>query len=62
MKAWCDANKAGNESYLADGNASLSKSIGLTFDGSMYSLELDRNFCNGLEWFKRKIFIEKPEF
>ena len=39
MKAWCDANKAGNDIiFLADGNAALSSAIGLTFDGSLYSL------------------------
>ena len=39
MKAWSDTNKAGDcITFLADGNAELSKAIGLTFDGSMYSL------------------------
>ena len=63
MKAWCDANKAGNDIlFLADGNASLSKSLGLTFDGSMYSLGLrSQRFAMILTGLKvEKLFIEKP--
>ena len=57
MKAWCDAIKAGNDIiFIADGNASLSKSIGLTFDGSMYSLGIrSQRFCNGSTAKGRKI-------
>ena len=63
MKAWCDANKAGNDIiFLADGNASLSKALGLTFDGSMYSLgERSQRFAMVLSGLKvEKLFIEKP--
>ncbi len=63
MKAWCDANKAGNDIiFIADGNATLSKSIGLTFDGSMYSLgERSQRFAMILNGLKvEKLFIEKP--
>jgi len=63
MKAWCDANKAGNDIiFIADGNASLSKSIGLTFDGSMYSLgERSQRFAMVLTGLKvEKLFVEKP--
>ena len=63
MKAWCDANKAGNDIiFIADGNASLSKSMGLTFDGSMYSLGLrSQRFAMVLKGLKvEKLFIEKP--
>ena len=63
MKAWCDANKAGNDIiFIADGNASLSKEIGLTFDGSMYSLGFrSQRFAmvvTGLT--VEKLFVEKP--
>ena len=63
MKAWCDANKAGNDIiFIADGNASLSKEIGLTFDGSMYSLGLrSQRFAMVLTGLKvEKLFVEKP--
>ena len=63
MKAWCDANKAGNDIiFIADGNASLSKSIGLTFDGSMYSLGIrSQRFAMVLTGLKvEKLFVEKP--
>ena len=63
MKAWCDANKAGNDIlFLADGNASLSKAMGLTFDGSMYSLGIrSQRFAMILTGLKvEKLFIEKP--
>ena len=63
MKAWCDANKAGNDIlFLADGNASLSKALGLTFDGSMYSLGVrSQRFAMILTGLKvEKLFIEKP--
>ena len=63
MKAWCDANKAGNDIlFLADGNASLSKAMGLTFDGSMYSLGVrSQRFAMILTGLKvEKLFIEKP--
>ena len=63
MKAWCDANKAGNDIiFIADGNASLSKSIGLTFDGSMYSLGIrSQRFAMVLNGLKvEKLFVEKP--
>ena len=63
MKAWCDANKAGNEIvFLADGNATLSKAIGLTFDGVMYSLGIrSQRFAMILKGLKvQKLFIEKP--
>ena len=63
MKAWCDANKAGNDIiFIADGNATLSKSIGLTFDGSMYSLgERSQRFAMVLDGLKvEKLFVEKP--
>ena len=63
MKAWCDANKAGNDIiFIADGNASLSKSIGLTFDGSMYSLGVrSQRFAMILTGLKvEKLFVEKP--
>ncbi len=63
MKAWCDANKAGNDIiFLADGNATLSKAIGLTFDGSMYSLGIrSQRFAMILTGLKvEKLFIEKP--
>ena len=64
MKAWCDANKAGNDIiFLADGNAALSSAIGLTFDGSLYSLGTrSQRFAMILTGLKvEKIFIEKPE-
>ena len=63
MKAWCDANKAGSDIiFLADGNAELSKSIGLTFDGSMYSLgERSQRFAMILRGLTvEKLFVEKP--
>ncbi len=63
MKAWCDANKANNDIiFLADGNAALSKSIGLTFDGSMYSLGIrSQRFAMILNGLKvERLFIEKP--
>ena len=63
MKAWCDANKAGNDIiFIADGNASLSKEIGLTFDGSMYSLGVrSQRFAMVLTGLKvEKLFVEKP--
>ena len=63
MKAWCDANKANNDIiFLADGNASLSKAIGLTFDGSMYSLGIrSQRFAMILTGLKvQKLFVEKP--
>ena len=63
MKAWCDANKAGNDIlFLADGNASLSKAMGLTFDGSMYSLGVrSQRFAMILTGLKvEKLFVEKP--
>ena len=63
MKAWCDANKAGNDIlFLADGNASLSKALGLTFDGSMYSLGVrSQRFAMILTGLKvEKLFVEKP--
>ena len=63
MKAWCDANKAGNDiMFLADGNALLSKALGLTFDGSMYSLGIrSQRFAMILTGLKlEKLFIEKP--
>ena len=63
MKAWCDANKAGNDIlFLADGNASLSKAMGLTFDGSMYSLGIrSQRFAMILNGLKvERLFIEKP--
>ena len=62
MKAWCDANKAGNDIiFIADGNASLSKSMGLTFDGSMYSLGVrSQRFAMGFKGFKSgKAFYRK---
>ena len=62
MKAWCDANKAGNDIlFLADGNAALSKAMGLTFDGSMYSLGVrSQRFAMILTGLKvEKLFIEK---
>ena len=63
MKAWCDVNKANNDIiFIADGNASLSKSIGLTFDGSMYSLGVrSQRFAMILTGLKvEKLFVEKP--
>ena len=63
MKAWCDANKANNDIiFLADGNASFSSAIGLTFDGSMYSLGTrSQRFAMVLTGLKvEKLFIEKP--
>ena len=63
MKAWCDANNAGKDIiFLADGNAALSTAIGLTFDGSMYSLGIrSQRFAMILTGLKvEKIFIEKP--
>ena len=63
MKAWCDVNKAGNDIiFLADGNATLSKAIGLTFDGAMYSLGIrSQRFAMILTGLKvQKLFIEKP--
>ena len=63
MKAWCDTNKAGNDIiFLADGNAALSKAIGLTFDGSMYSLGIrSQRFAMILKGLKvEKLFVEKP--
>ena len=63
MKAWSDTNKAGDcITFLADGNAELSKAIGLTFDGSMYSLgERSQRFAMILKGLKvEKLFIEKP--
>ena len=63
MKAWSDTNKAGNDIiFLADGNAELSKSIGLTFDGAMYALgERSQRFAMILKGLKvEKIFIDKP--
>ena len=63
MKAWSDANKAGNDIiFLADGNAALSKAIGLTFDGSLYSLGIrSQRFAMILKGLKvEKLFIEKP--
>ena len=63
MKAWSDANKAGNNIiFLADGNAALSKAIGLTFDGSLYSLGIrSQRFAMILKGLKvEKLFIEKP--
>ena len=56
MKAWCDANKAGNDIiFIADGNASLSKEIGLTFDGSMYSLGIKvAEVCYGFNRIKSR--------
>ena len=39
MKAWCDANKAGNDIiFWQMVMLALSSAIGLTFDGSLYSL------------------------
>ena len=63
MKAWCDANKANSDIiFLADGNASFSSAIGLTFDGSMYSLGTrSQRFAMVLTGLKvEKLFIEKP--
>ena len=63
MKAWSDTNKAGDcITFIADGNAQLSKAIGLTFDGSMYSLgERSQRFAMILRGLKvEKLFIEKP--
>jgi peroxiredoxin len=63
MKAWCDANKANNDIiFLADGNASFSKALGLTFDGAMYSLGVrSQRFAMILKGLKvEKLFIEKP--
>ena len=63
MKAWCDANKAGSDIiFLADRNAQLSKSLGLTFDGSMYSLGVrSQRYAMVLKGLKvEKLFIEKP--
>tara|TARA_X000000950_G_C13666868_1_gene558253 strand:- start:67 stop:582 length:516 start_codon:yes stop_codon:yes gene_type:complete len=63
MKAWSDTNKAGDcISFLADGNAELTKAIGLTFDGSMYSLGIrSQRFAMILTGLKvEKLFIEKP--
>ena len=62
MKAWCDANKAGNDIiFLADGNAALSSAIGLTFDGSLYSLgNKIAKICYDTYWIKsRKNFYRK---
>ncbi len=63
MKAWCDSNKANNDIiFLADGNALLSKAIGLTFDGSMYALGVrSQRFAMILKGLKiEKLFVEKP--
>ena len=63
MKAWCDANKANKDIiFLADGNASFSKSLGLTFDGALYSLGIrSQRFAMILSGLKvEKLFIEKP--
>ena len=63
MKAWCDVNKANNDIiFLADGNASFSKALGLTFDGGMYSLGIrGQRFAMILNGLKvEKLFIEKP--
>ena len=63
MKAWCDVNKANNDIiFLADGNASFSKALGLTFDGAMYSLGIrGQRFAMILNGLKvEKLFIEKP--
>ncbi len=63
MKAWSDTNKAGDcITFLADGNAALSKAIGLTFDGSMYSLGIrSQRFAMILRGLKvENLFIEKP--
>ena len=48
--------------FLADGNASLSKAMGLTFDGSMYSLGVrSQRFAMILTGLKvEKLFVEKP--
>ncbi len=63
MKAWSDANKASKDIiFLADGNASFSSALGLTFDGSMYSLGIrSQRFAMVLTGLKvEKLFIEKP--
>ena len=63
MKAWCDVNKANNDIiFLADGNATFSKALGLTFDGGMYSLGIrGQRFAMILNGLKvEKLFIEKP--
>ena len=63
MKAWCDVNKANNDIiFLADGNATFSKALGLTFDGGMYSLGIrGQRFAMILKGLKvEKLFIEKP--
>ena len=63
MKAWCDVNKANNDIiFLADGNATFSKALGLTFDGGMYSLGIrSQRFAMILNGLKvERLFIEKP--
>lgn len=63
MKAWCDVNKANNDIiFLADGNATFSEALGLTFDGGMYSLGIrGQRFAMILNGLKvEKLFIEKP--
>ena len=63
MKAWSEANKAGKDiTFLADGNASFSDALGLTFDGSLYALgKRSQRFAMILNGLKvEKLFLEKP--
>ena len=63
MQAWGQANRALDDiTFIADGNAKLSSSLGLTFDGSMYSLGVrGQRFAMILEGIKvQHLFIEEP--
>ena len=63
MKAWGQANRALDDiTFIADGNAKLSTAIGLTFDGSMYSLGVrGQRFAMILDGMSvQHLFIEEP--
>ncbi len=63
MHAWGAANNALNDlTFIADGNANLSKALELTFDGSKYSLGIrGQRFAMILEGLKVKsLFLEEP--
>ena len=63
MKAWGETNRALDDIiFIADGNAKLSLELGLTFDGSMYSLGVrGQRFAMILEGVKvKKLFVEEP--